>query len=250
MIKLERGSQPEHLTDEKIKELVNIFKANGTAVWNDDKIKEALSKSSHYKCAYCECSISEESKYMEVEHFEHKDKYKDKVVSWSNLLPACKRCNIAKGTHDTREVPIVNPFDQDPKNHLYFRLYRFKGIDELGSDTIEAIDLNNYDRVVSKRFEVGEQIQSSLDVAEERYESYLDSKTTRRRNRLINVIETMLRECQPSAIYSATSATVLFSDTKFHKIKAKMEEIGLWQEHLETLYQNALPLALRLDKPE
>lgn len=250
MIKLERGPQPEHLTDDKIQELVNIFKLNGTAVWNDDKIKEALSKSSHNKCAYCECSISEESKYMEVEHFEHKDKYKEKVVSWNNLLPACKRCNIAKGTHDTRETPIINPYDNTPKNHLYFRLYRLKGIDDLGIETLEAIDLNNYDRVVSKRFEVGEQIQRSLDIAEERYESYLESKTTRRKNRLTNIIETMLKECQPSAIYSATSATVLFSDVKFYEIKDKMESIGLWLEHLEILYQNAIPLALNLEKPK
>lgn len=44
------------------------------SVWNNEHIKSALLLSSHGKCAYCECSLTSESNYMEVEHFEDKKK--------------------------------------------------------------------------------------------------------------------------------------------------------------------------------
>jgi hypothetical protein len=45
------------------------YLATGTSVWNFDELKEALLWTSYGKCAYCECRLSEESKYVEVEHF-------------------------------------------------------------------------------------------------------------------------------------------------------------------------------------
>lgn len=244
MIKLQKKEKPSFLTEQVKISLVAKFKLDGSRVWDDDRIKEPLRLSSHNKCAYCECSISEESKYMEVEHFEHKGKYPDGVVDWDNLLPSCKRCNIAKGVHDTRHEPIVNPFKIDPKNHLTFSLYRLKGLDAIGKSTIDVLDLNNSDRLVLKRFQIGEQIHKCIESAMERYESYLDNPTTKRRNKLVSLVEVLLLECQSSSIYSATASTILFGDANFVRLVSDMKSNGLWVDHIDDLACKAYGFAL------
>ena len=69
MIKLKREQKPEYLSDEKVHELTNEFKSSKKTVWNNDFIKVPLLNSSYGKCAYCECPLTTESNYMEVEHF-------------------------------------------------------------------------------------------------------------------------------------------------------------------------------------
>lgn len=114
MIKLERQPKPNYLSEAAVIELTEKFKSDGSSVWNHPQIKTPLLASSYEKCAFCECSLSDESKYMEVEHFKYKSLYKDLVVEWTNLLPTCKRCNIAKGIHDVTADLIVNPYEVDP----------------------------------------------------------------------------------------------------------------------------------------
>jgi 5-methylcytosine-specific restriction endonuclease McrA len=57
---------------------------------------------SNYKCTFSEQPLE----YMEVYHFKPKTYYPDLVVRWGNLLPVCKKCNVAKGKSN---VPMVNP---------------------------------------------------------------------------------------------------------------------------------------------
>lgn len=84
-------------------------------VWNYDWLKTALTDSSFNKCCYTEIELGVESKYMEVEHFYHKDKYPERVLDWNNLLPSCKTCNGNKGDHDVGSEPIINPYEENPK---------------------------------------------------------------------------------------------------------------------------------------
>lgn len=97
MIRLYRPNCPQQLTDTVKDELTQEFINTGKNVWAKTYIKSALLAMSHNKCAYCECKLDEESKYMEVEHFLPKDDYPNQVVDWNNLLPSCKRCNTKKG---------------------------------------------------------------------------------------------------------------------------------------------------------
>jgi uncharacterized protein (TIGR02646 family) len=233
LIKLERRPKPAYLSETTVIELTEKFKNDGSSVWNHVQIKTPLLASSNEKCAFCECSLSDESKYMEVEHFKYKNLYKDFVVDWSNLLPSCKRCNIAKGVHDVVTNPLINPYDVDPRNHLSFKLYQFRGKDKIGNSTIEALDLNNSDRLVLRRFEVGEQVFLSVRVAVDRLESYKDSSTTTRKNKLLNIVETILNECQPSAAYAATTATVALNEGEFLDVIDELRTLGLWQPYLE-----------------
>jgi len=115
MIKLDRTPKPVELTAELQVTLTDEFKSTGKSVWNVDFIKKGLLVFSNDKCCYCEANINEESKYLEVEHFHHKDTYKDEVLEWENLLPSCKKCNGTKNDHDTKLEPIIDPSKIDPK---------------------------------------------------------------------------------------------------------------------------------------
>ncbi|AIB34131.1 HNH endonuclease [Pseudomonas simiae] len=245
MIKLERQPKPEYLSASTVTELTEKFKSDGSSVWNHPQIKAPLLASSHEKCAFCECSISDESKYMEVEHFKYKNLYKDHVADWNNLLPSCKRCNISKGIHDVGSDPIVNPYDVDPRHHISFKLYQFKGKDKVGNTTIEALDLNNSDRLVFKRFEVGEQVFRSVRVAVERLDAYNQSKTAIRKSKLLNIVETILNECQPKAIYAATTATVALNDEDFMGVISQLQALNLWEDYLETKLSAAQNIAFQ-----
>lgn len=245
MIKLERFPKPPFLTDQKVDELVEEFKNNGASVWNIEHIKEPLLKSSFGKCSYCECDLTEESKYMEVEHFEDKKHNPDKIVTWENLLPSCKKCNGSKSTHDVISEPILNPYVQDPRDHLAIRFYRMRGLTQLGKNSIDVVGLNNQERLVLKRFEIGSQIAESIEMAWERYATYKGNCRTQSKNRLINLVEGILVECQPKAIYAATTSTIVLSDKSFSELVIALKSDGLWSDSLETLLQSAKALVLQ-----
>lgn len=244
MIKLERTSTPVKLTPSFVATQTAEFISNGTNVWNIDWLKESLLDLSYGKCAYCECDLKEESKYMEVEHFEDKANYPNKVLEWENLIPSCKRCNGSKSTHDVIAEPIINPFVDIPSTHLKFRLYRFKSKDLKGNNTITIIDLNNTERAVKKRFEIGEELEKTIDKAFERLESFETNPTTLRKNKLISIIEDILLECQRERIYSATCSTILHSSDTYLDIRQKMQSHRIWKTELETLHNESSKLVI------
>ncbi len=237
MIKLIRPNKPTELTASEQKSLTDEFKSSGTSVWRKDYITKSLLDYSNNKCAYCECDITEESKYLEVEHFHHKDDYPDEVVVWDNLLPSCKKCNGTKGTHDTYKEPIINPCDDNPQDFLTLKNYRIKGKDDFGKLTISVLDLNNQDRHCKKRFEIGnaaqEKLEDFLHLIEE-YESGA-STSTRRKNRIINGVKDLLRLAQSDKTYSATTSSIILSSSDFDEIKAKLTNLNFWDSELTDL---------------
>lgn len=246
MIKLNRSSKPVELTDELQRTLTDEYKTTGKSVWNQAFIKKALLEYSHDKCCYCEANITEESKYLEVEHFHHKDTYMDEVLDWANLLPSCKKCNGTKGNHDTKIDPIIKPTDNDPKNHLRLWRYRIKGIDQLGKMTVSVLNLNDQDRLVKRRFEIGNAIQSKLEHLNELTDDIIDGTQSgaRRKNRVANGLKELLREGLPTAIYAAASATIILTDVEFKSLKAKLVTLSLWDQELNELEAKLQAIAL------
>ena len=242
MIKLNRCAKPTFLSSEKVFELTQEFKDNSTTVWNNENIKTPLLNSSYKKCAYCECRLDEESKYMEVEHFEDKKNNPDQVVEWDNLLPSCKRCNGSKSTHDVIAEPIVNPYIDEPKEHFKLRPYRFKKKTDKGQQSIYVCDLNNSERLVRVRFDIGNKLEMTIDIADDKYYSYIEDKTTRRKNKFINIIKDLLRECQPTSIYSATTSTILHTNSTFNTLVQKLKDESLWDDEHEQLYNISINL--------
>jgi uncharacterized protein (TIGR02646 family) len=112
------------------------------AAYRHKSLKKALESIFGKKCAYCETQY-EVGGYLEVEHYRPKNIYYWLAADWSNLLPACKRCNNGKLTkfpladasrqakkkgQERRESPLLlNPSDPSParrpEKHLTFDVY-------------------------------------------------------------------------------------------------------------------------------
>lgn len=227
-----------------MRRLTHEFAVSRRAVWNIDALKQVLLDLSHGKCAYCEARLGTESKYVEVEHFEPKEQYEEKVLLWDNLLPSCKRCNGAKGAHDVLSEPIVNPFRDDPTDHLWMYKYFLKAHTPLGKSTIDTLNLNNYDRVVRARFEIGSAVHQAVEDALEALDRYRESETTLRRNRLTTRTSNLLSECCPSADYAATASTVLHGDPEYAALQTALVDEGLWTDEMEKLHRLSLAIVL------
>ncbi len=214
--------------------------------WKKTYIERELRLMSNDKCCYCECHIYEESKYMEVEHFYAKQWHEALVVEWDNLLPACKRCNIHKSSHDCKIEPIVHPVNDEPRDHFKWRAYRFYDKTSLGKKTIEVIDLNDRERLVNKRFDIGERIQQQLDFLEDDVLDFENGTNTspKRVNKICRWVKNILAETQPDREFSATAATVLLNEPRYQNIKTILQGTKLWDIEMTTLELTAQNLAL------
>lgn len=162
MIRLSRGIEPQALTNNKVvwlqyleaaltkygsyKDIPEAEKQKLVSHYRHDEIKNALIASSNGKCAFCEC-IPSEGGNVEVEHFRPKSIYPKHTFDWSNLLPACRKCNGTKLDHDTIAEPIINPYDYDPESLFYYDDIEMKVQEcpdkQLGLKTIEICGLNS-----------------------------------------------------------------------------------------------------------
>lgn len=247
MIKLNRGECPQELTDEVREELTKLYALNKDKdVWNSPKIKkplkEALLDMSFQKCAYCECVLGIESKDVTIDHFLPKSVNADKVVEWQNLFPSCLRCNRQKNDNITT---LVNPCKDEPR--LFLALYsknpiRLKGIDSsgIGKNTIEAIGLNDIDRVMVPRLREWEAIFQRLeDICEDIQEEGYKLKYKRR-------FYTLLQECTASNAYSAVKATNMLNSEPYSEIKEIIISYGEWTDKFQQTEDEMKRIALQL----
>lgn len=240
MIKLTQVPPPEYLTSEKIKLLTEKFKNKNSPVWADKKIKKALNLTSNGKCCYCECNLGTTANYLEVEHFKCKSKYPDEVLEWSNLLPACKRCNSIKNNHDVVLTPIINPYLDIPKQHLALKSRRLIGLDDLGKNTVEILELNDLQRLLRER-------SLLIDVIEDKISNLLELTTTTDFiiiRKIKTGIRGLLSESQPTCTFSAITSTFLTTSLDFLEIKNFLIVHEQWDQDLVDLYSicNAIGL--------
>lgn len=137
------------------------------------EVKGALVEMHRGKCCYCEKRL--ESRELQVEHFRPKGAVRQLpgdanerpgyfwlAYSWDNLFLACAACNGKKSTtfpledpgqrarscHDevACEAPeLVNPSEDDPRDHIYFRDEVPCHWTKKGWRTIEVLDLRRND---------------------------------------------------------------------------------------------------------
>ena len=250
MIQLQRPPKPIELTRAVEIALTQEFKDTKKTVWKKPYIQKALMEMSNSKCAFCEMKLGEESKYMEVEHFHDKSTYPDEVVQWDNLLPSCKTCNGTKSTHDTKVSPIVEPSKVDPKLHLGFKLYRLRPLTELGKNTISVLNLNDTEKRVWARVQIGEAIQNRLEDINSFVRDYVSNvnATTRRKNLIIRRLKALLKKGTKTASYSAITATIILNEMDFKAIKNQLQNCTpqLWDEELNELEKKLQIVSLQL----
>lgn len=244
MIRIKKSSRPLELTDQLVFELTDEYK-NRQISLEKPFIEDALLESSHSKCAYCECKLNIESKYMEVEHYHDKSSFPDQVVAWDNLLPSCKRCNGRKHGHNTVKDPIINPATMDPKEHLLMKYYRLHAKTIVGKETIEVLMLNDTSKVVKKRFEISQLVHEKIEELCEKCKTFSSGeKTTRLRNRIVQTTKNILEEASPQAEYAASVATDIMCDSNFTEVVDILKSEGLWDQELDNLFKVASTLSL------
>jgi hypothetical protein len=234
MIKLELAQKPDKLTDELVLTKTEEFKDNPQkAVWDIPWLRREIAGLSYGKCYFSEIRLGEESKYMEVEHFLPKKIYPDKVMEWGNLFPSCKKCNVAKGEHDTLQEPIVNPFVDDPKEYFYFKdcFYRAKNNSAKARLTIKITHINDIEHFVKPRTRVYDEVGKVLRELHDDVLHCTKDRMNTYYERLIN----LMRKGDRKEAYAAITATAIYSNPCFGKLTDTFRANNLLTEEFEDL---------------
>jgi len=234
MIKINKVQCPSELTSQVKATLTQEYKDTGNSVWQKKYIKNALLLSSHNKCAYCECLLNKESNYLEVEHFHHKAKYPDEVVKWDNLLPSCKRCNTNKSSYDTYLNPFIDPSTMNPKDHMILDCFFLRPITLAGENTIEELNLNDFDKLVLVRYELSKVTLKGLENIYQNILDYKQNKTNRRLTKIVSSTKSILNEGLGQSVYSAIVSTLITNSPTFGTIKDFLSIMEKWDDELQT----------------
>ena len=153
MIRLHKGPPPDILV-QKAAEWTKEYKdalAAGTVTdtiryrYRHADIKAALRRDSHNKCIYCESDIG----FGQTDHINPVSKCPDEIVSWANLALVCTECNTHKKDYYAPAEPLINPFVDEPSEHLQFLgpwLSALVG-DAMGWRTLKQINLNRWNLI-------------------------------------------------------------------------------------------------------
>lgn len=247
MIKLNRGECPDALTDEVKEELTKAYIQNNEKdLWNSPKIKkplkQALLEMSYDKCSYCECTLGIESKDVTIDHFLPKTNHEDLVVEWTNLFPACLRCNRKKGDNEKR---LINPCTDEPSNFLALdkkNPFRFKGIDDekVGKNTILAIGLNDIERVMTVRMVEWENIHDRME------ELFEDLQDDGYKKKYKIRFEKLMEKCTASNAYAAVKASNMLHDDVYANVKAFFVDNNVWTSKFQELERELRDIALQI----
>lgn len=264
MIKLTLTPKPKQLTPAKEKELVQQFidsvnknkkdkKKKIKAVWKKPYIQEALLKMTHEKCAYSEVRLNV-SDYMEIEHIIPKTSDLYKVVSWGNLVPSCKRCNLKKSS-TTDE--IVNPLADEPKDYMYFQGFRYyKRVrtdnSAKGDNSIRNLDLNYYNFTLArgtKALFINKYLRKTF-----LYLKYcVENNNTTEIPQEINELKKILRRCNSTTPFSAAVSTfILYESARLDKnvnfqiIEVYLKNNNFWDDEFQRLKDALVKIAMPL----
>jgi hypothetical protein len=168
LIRLHKGPPPDVLV-EKAAEWTKEYKdalASGTMTeavryrYRHADIKAALRRDSHNKCIYCESDIG----FGQIDHIHPVSKCSDEILSWANLALVCTECNTYKKDYFAPAEPLINPFTDEPTEHLLFLgplVFAIPG-DAMGFRTQEQLQLNRAD-LMQKRTKRLERISPLIE---------------------------------------------------------------------------------------
>ena len=154
MIKLKKIEEPQVLVDNGklwTETLVNKAAAGEVPTptektrYRNSYIKEALVRETSGKCAYCESKL-QHIHHGDVEHIMPKSLDLSKILEWEHLTLACEICNQNKSNLDPNSAHIIDPYTDDPRDHLAFTgsMILSKGT-EKGTCSRTILDLNRGD---------------------------------------------------------------------------------------------------------
>lgn len=154
--------------------------------------KKALSDASSGKCMYCESKVNHVY-FGDIEHIKPKNKYPQLEFEWTNLGFVCARCNNAKSDKYDENTPHINPYGEEPNNHVIAMgaLLKHKQGSERGELTIIEIDLNRPELLEKRQVKL-QYIGKAIDAC------MRASNDTLKRNGLAEILE----ECKEDKEFS------------------------------------------------
>lgn len=113
-------------------------------------LRAHLYSMAHGKCVYCESALDVTAD-LQIEHYDSKSCYPERAFEWTNLLPACTKCNVAKAQEDHGGT-LLKPDIEHPE--AFFWLHPDTGelqphptLDDAGKQrALETIRLCNLQR--------------------------------------------------------------------------------------------------------
>ncbi|MGW4125199.1 HNH endonuclease [Nocardia sp. NPDC004711] len=125
MRRLTKGPKPsilernEHKWTEEYKKAVADSVKNKPSRWRHREVKAALRIETDNRCVYCDSEMA--AVYPgDVEHLAPKSIFPELVVDWKNLTLACWECNNTKLDYHSESLPLINPYEDDPRDHFLF----------------------------------------------------------------------------------------------------------------------------------
>lgn len=126
MIKLKKLDEPEILTRKKAewtKEYLDAKAANRVTNtiryrYRHPDIKRKIRDETSDKCAYCESKITH-AYPGDIEHLLPYSIFPNQIVEWNNLTLSCGECNRRKLDYYDVAQPLMNPYSDEPSDHLY-----------------------------------------------------------------------------------------------------------------------------------
>lgn len=159
MIRLYKNDMPEVLTKNYklwTDDLLQEVEINGERIksfearYRHKTIKEAVKKETCGKCAYCESAVSAAS-FGDIEHIIPKSKVREKTFEWENLTFSCQKCNNKKLDYHSEEYPLINPYVQEPSNHIQYLGPVLFPKDCIGKLTVDKIELNRVELLENRK---------------------------------------------------------------------------------------------------
>jgi hypothetical protein len=211
MIRLKRGEKPAILAT-KHEEWTREFTAHVGPLstmpkaqryrYRHPDIKAAVKSDTHGKCVYCESYVSHVHP-GEIEHIAPVSARPALVVDWENLTYVCSECNREKGAYFEPTLPLLNPFVDEPGEHLVFygTLVLHRSPSPRGEVTVQQLKL---DRVglLERRKERIEQLKRLID-------RIVGLPAGPQRTALENVLSEELEDDKP---YAATARAFVHQD--------------------------------------
>ena len=181
--------------------------ALAAGIYDDPDNKNALAKAASGKCMYCESKIGHVS-YPQIEHIKPKKKFPELEFVWENLGFCCQICNTNKGQKYDEARPFINPYNENPEDHIGFLGYYIypKHGSLRGEYTIKEIGL--------ERNELNDRRKEKIDGVEKMIKAAFSTKSDSLRNQAIDEIK---KEAGKDMEYSAAIESVLIA----HEIISK-----------------------------
>lgn len=207
MIQINRGTKPnvlveneEQWTNDYQRLLANdpeVSAATATR-YRHPEVKQALVIASSGKCAYCESKMLHIS-FGDIDHILPKSHRSDLIVSWENLALVCTRCNHPKSSYYDPTLPLINPYLEDPREHIVFIGPLPLGESNRGTFTIAKLNLERND-LIERR---SERIKSVKQLLKSWQAQIVGSPEREAVKRII------IDECSPDKEFSAAISDFL-----------------------------------------